>query len=241
MLATGSATAGSGRRASATPSTDDVPGVVPAPRCIPAQAGPNAAGSIQIVRAATARQYAHEASGEGASSQSPVAGHLIPCTRPGADQAARQGIGPGPVIPAAIRQGGSPSLQGAPGALAHFPDRSIPATAGDLAPDQSTGCVTVVSSANFPAAGSLQDRATAAGAFWRRINDGTDRLRRGEDALLWNFRAGGWSFAEIAIIILQRRARISAAMRERGIAGASKRHRAAYLRWRDELRQERQA
>lgn len=69
------------------------------------------------------------------------------------------------------------------------------------------------------------------------IASGADRLRRGEDALIWAMRARGQDWREIGTTLLMRRAQ----MTERCLALLSRTQRAneAARRTRDQIRQER--
>lgn len=64
------------------------------------------------------------------------------------------------------------------------------------------------------------------------IASGADRLRRGEDALIWAMRAEGSDWASIEAALRERRER----WRQHGEAMMLRRH---AVHWRDQIRQER--
>lgn len=92
------------------------------------------------------------------------------------------------------------------------------------------GSCAAASSLDYPAA--LTNEPSAAGDFWEDINTGRDKLRRGEDAMIWRMRAQDIPFSAIAEAIFARRAERSRIARAR----AAKRNRATYRRWRDEAK-----
>lgn len=66
--------------------------------------------------------------------------------------------------------------------------------------------------------------------LFHAIADGSDRLRFGEDALIWRLRAEGLDWPEVEAALLKRRA-----------AWVARGHHIAAVRWRDQLRRERAA
>jgi len=68
--------------------------------------------------------------------------------------------------------------------------------------------------------------------LFHAIADGSDRLRRGEDALIWRMRAEGRDWPDIEAAMLERRAK----WRAQGEAMLLRRH---AHHWREEYRRER--
>lgn len=74
--------------------------------------------------------------------------------------------------------------------------------------------------------------ASAARRFWQRVNSGDVRLSRFEDAFIWQMRAAGLTFDEIAAALVDRRAAKSAHNNKGGV-------RRWVLKWREDYRRER--